>query len=155
MFRASVSLQPARLAKRRYGKKHKQKSHRDGDGNEPASCIARPSANCSIEPAKRKDGKNRADGLVKKLPESAPEAPETALSFSRSGRAYCRGHKSILTQNEADYRKPDARTCSPGRLKPEQWYCGRIGDNEAMLYCIQLSVGLEWPKKYGRTGLAT
>jgi hypothetical protein len=51
---------------------------------------------------------------VKKLPESAPEAPETALSFSRSARAYCRGHKSILTQNEADYRKPDARTCSPG-----------------------------------------
>jgi len=36
------------------------------DGNEPASCIARPGANRSIEPAKRKDGKNRADGLVKK-----------------------------------------------------------------------------------------
>src|SRR6267143_4960822 len=102
MCRASVSLQPARLAKRRYGKKYKQQSHRDGDGNEPASRIARPSAKCGIEPTKRKDGKNRADGLVKKLPESAPEAPETALSLRCSGRAKGRGHKSILTQNEAD-----------------------------------------------------
>jgi len=39
------------------------------------------------------------------------------------------------------------------RVKPVQWYCGRVGDNEAnSMY--PTSGGLEWPKKYGRTGLA-
>jgi len=98
--------QPARLAKRRHGKKHKQQRHSDGDGNEPASCISRPGAKRSIEPAERKHCKNRADDFVKKLPERAPEAPETALSLRRSARAYCRGHKNILAQNEAGHRNP-------------------------------------------------
>jgi len=106
--------QPARLAKRRHGKKHKQQRHGDGDGDEPASGISRPGAKRSIEPAKRKDGKNRSDGFVKQLPQGAPEPPETAWSLRRSGRAYGRGHESILTQNEADDRKRDERTCSPG-----------------------------------------
>src|SRR5882724_11672368 len=147
--------QSARLAKRRHGKKHKQQRHSDGDGDEPASCISRSRAKRGIEPAERKHCKNRADDFVKKLPERAPEAPETALSSRRSARAYCRGHENILTQNEAGYRNPVCENLLSRRVKPVQWYCGRIGDNEAKLYCIQLVVGLEWPKKYGRTGLAT
>jgi hypothetical protein len=147
--------QPARLAKRRHGKKHKQQRHGDRDGDEPASRISRPGAKRSIEPAERKHCKNRPDDFVKKLPERAPEAPETALSLRRSARAYCRGHENILTQNEAGYRNPGGENLLSRRVNPVQWYCGRIGDNEAKLYCIQLVVGLEWPKKYGRTGLAT
>jgi hypothetical protein len=106
--------QPARLAKRRHGKKHKQERHSDGERDEPASCISRPGAKRSIEPAKRKHGKNRADGFMKNLPEGAPEPPETALSLRPSGRPYCRGHESILAQNEADDRKRNETAWSPG-----------------------------------------
>ena len=109
----------------------------------------------SSGPAERKHCKNRPDDFVKKLPQRAPEAPETALSLRRSARAYCRGHENILTQNEPGYRNPGGENLLSRRVKPVQWYCGRIGDNEAKLYCIQLGVGLEWPKKYGRSGLAT
>jgi hypothetical protein len=34
---------------------------------------------------------------VKKMPERAPEPPESAQIFGRIGCAHCRGHRSILT----------------------------------------------------------
>jgi len=66
--------------------------------------VARPGTQGGVEPAQREDGKDRADGLVKKLAEHAPETPETALVLRRGSCACSRGHTSILAQNGVDSR---------------------------------------------------
>ena len=98
-------LQLSRAAEGSHGEKHKQQSNSDREADQPASDVARPGAKRGIEPAEREDGKNRADNFVKKLLERAPQPPEAALLLRRSGCACGRGHKSILTQKEADDRK--------------------------------------------------
>src|SRR5437879_9731328 len=101
--------QLASPAERSHREKEKEQSHGNRKTDEPAGDIARPGAQRGVEPTQREDGEDRGDGLVKKLPERAPEAPETALLLRRGSGAYGRRHKNILAQNRADTRKPGRR----------------------------------------------
>ena len=101
--------QLASPAERSHREKEKEQSHGNRKTDEPAGDVARPGAQRGVEPTQREDGEDRGDGLVKKLPERAPEAPETALLLRRGSGAYGRRHKNILAQNRADTRKPGRR----------------------------------------------
>ncbi len=50
----------------------------DRDGDEPASDVTGPGAKRGVQPAQRKNGKDRASDLMEKLLEDAPKAAETA-----------------------------------------------------------------------------
>ena len=91
--------QLARVAERSDREKHEQARDGYGHADEPAGYIAGPSAKRGVEPAYGKNGKDRADDFMKKLPQHSPQAAESARGARSAGGVCWRGHKSILAQN--------------------------------------------------------